>query len=82
MQPGMPIISKKVLHEVLDNPDKQEELSKDLEKMGCAEFINVAWDIIEDNLLLELETVACGRVSNFFPNHSIRAKLRSWVLPA
>lgn len=74
---GMTIITKKVLHEVLEILMKQVELIRDVENMGCARFTRVAWDVAKYDLLHESGSVASRRVSRAFPNHLVREKQRN-----
>lgn len=64
----MPIITKKLLPQVPENLVKQVELSEDLERMECARFTKVAWNIVNNSVLGELGTVPRGGVNTTFPN--------------
>lgn len=48
---GMPIITKKVLPQLMQNSVKQVEVIEDFEHLRCTGFTKVGWNISNDNIL-------------------------------
>jgi hypothetical protein len=74
-KPGRVIVVKRVQPEILEYPEKLEQLRQDLQCMGYAAFLELGWDISSELMLLE---VAKGTRNSKFPDHPIRARFANW----
>lgn len=69
-------IPEKQVHQVVPKYlEHKEQQRKDLRKIGCKEFLNLPWDILDESVLLELDG---GKVVAEFRNLELQGRPKNW----